>query len=382
MPVHLSEGWRRVGCTVHEFFYGTHMGRDWSAAGRKRNADTNARLLELARRLKANGELDLVFAVIYDDVLAVETAKSLQTLGVPMVNYHVDLFGQWYRVLRTGRYFDRVACAQEARWEPMARAGIRPYLMPMAANPLAGESVIGTDGETFHGIVYMGSPWPYRRQVLEELMRRGMPLRIYGHNWLHTLNASTRLPQLEGNTQPLAKAVHDARHYLLPRIRAEGLSPMLHVLKRRLTGSPRQRPAQADILRPALCGRYAPEEFPALVRTADINLGFTHFGGVPESPGESRQMRLRDFEIPMAGGFYLTQRCAEISSMFEEGKNVVCWDGIGDLVDKVRFYLENAGVRRAIAAAGRLHCEAHHTWERRFRGLLGELGLRPPLPAS
>jgi len=115
MPVHLSEGWRRVGCTVHEFFYGTHMGRDWSAAGRKRNADTNARLLELARRLKANGELDLVFAVIYDDVLAVETAKSLQTLGVPMVNYHVDLFGQWYRVLRTGRYFDRVACAQEAR---------------------------------------------------------------------------------------------------------------------------------------------------------------------------------------------------------------------------------------------------------------------------
>lgn len=93
-------------------------------------------------------------------------------------------------------------------------------------------------------------------------------------------------------------------------------------------------------------------------------------------------MRLRDFEIPMAGGFYLTQRCAEVSFMFEEGSNVACWDGTEDLVEKIRFYLENPGIRREIAAAGRLHCEKHHTWARRFRVLLAELGLRPPLPEN
>ena len=83
----------------------------------------------------------------------------------------------------------------------------------------------------------------------------------------------------------------------------------------------------------------------------------------------------------MAGGFYLTQRCAEVSSMFEEGRNVACWDGLDDLVDKIRFYLKSAEMRRKIAAEGRLHCENHHTWAHRFRALLDELGIRPPLPA-
>lgn len=84
MPDNLSEGWRRLGCEVHEFLYGTHMGRGWSRDGRVENAKVNADLLGLARRLKAEGQLDLVFTVIYDDVLQVETARALRSLGVPM----------------------------------------------------------------------------------------------------------------------------------------------------------------------------------------------------------------------------------------------------------------------------------------------------------
>ena len=54
MPGHLSEGWRRLGCTVHEFFYGRTMGRSWSAAGRAGNRDTFALSREL--RWSATGK--------------------------------------------------------------------------------------------------------------------------------------------------------------------------------------------------------------------------------------------------------------------------------------------------------------------------------------
>ena len=49
------------------------------------------RLIRAACALKAAGELDLLFCIVYDDFLTVETAQQLRQLGVPMVNYHVDM---------------------------------------------------------------------------------------------------------------------------------------------------------------------------------------------------------------------------------------------------------------------------------------------------
>src|SRR4051812_17167441 len=102
MSQNLAEGWRRIGFDVEEFFYGSHMGRRWDNVGKSRNLDINQRLIQTAERLHREARLGLIFCVIYDDVLDVATIKTLRRFDVPIVNYHVDLVGQWYRVLRTG----------------------------------------------------------------------------------------------------------------------------------------------------------------------------------------------------------------------------------------------------------------------------------------
>ena len=370
MPPNLSEGWRRLGCRVHEFFYGTTMGRSWSAPGRKSNRDTNTRLLETARRLKAEGSLDLVFAVVYDDVLEVGTARALRALGVPLVNYHVDLVGQWYRVLRTAPYFDRLACAQRDHWDALARAGARPYYMPMAANP--GDDA--ADPIAFEGVVYLGSPWTYRRRTLRELQRAGVPLRTHGQNWLGR-SAGATLPPYEVHRQPLAKNLHDIGHYLLPRMREEGVAGLVESARLRLErddGLPEE-----DLAPGTIAGPYAQSQFGALVRGAAINLGFTHFKGVPGTRGERRQIRLRDFEIPMAGGFYLAQDCEQLRELFTPGEHVATWNDAADLIEKSRHYLARPEERRRMAAAAREHCLRRHTWSARFSGLLADLGLHP-----
>lgn len=270
MPKNLSEGWRRLGCSVEEFFYGTHMGKSWDAEGLKVNQDINYQILATAKRLKAEGRLDLIFAVIYDDVLEVETAKQLRALDVPMVNYHVDLVGQWYRVLRTGKYFDRVACAQTNHWSGLRGAGIRPYYMPMAANPPVVAPQVSGEVIPFDGVLYLGSPWIYRRQVLTELIAQDIPLRIYGNNWLSKTIDVVYI-------QPLAKNLHDFRYYLLQRLREEGWSQLLSTIQKRLQPPPLPAGVATDIPSECIKGSYADSEFIPLVQGAAINLGFTHF---------------------------------------------------------------------------------------------------------
>lgn len=372
MPGNLSDGWRRLGCTVHEFLYGRTMGRSWSATGRADNRATNVRLLETARRLKSQGALDLVFAVIYDDVLEVDTARALRSLGVPLVNYHVDLVGQWYRVLRTGRFFDRIACAQRDHWPGLARAGARPFYMPMAANPVDDTG----DRVDFDGIVYMGSPWVYRRAVARRVHEAGLPLRIYGHNWLPAAAGASEPPPYEVTRQPLRKNLHDLAHYLRPRLREEGVAGLAESARLRFED---QGEANAAALGASVVmGPYPQGQFGALVRGAAVNLGFTHFKGVPGTRSECRQLRLRDFEVPMAGGFYLTQDCEQLRELFTPGRNVAAWNDTEDLIAQTRHYLDRPDERRRIAAAARAHCRAHHTWAHRFAGLLDELGMAPP----
>lgn len=371
MPINLSEGWRRLGCSVSEFFYGTHMGKSWSTEGLRANHQLNAQLLATAKRLKAEGCLDLIFAVIYDDVLEVETAKQLRALDVPMVNYHVDLVGQWYRVLRTGKYFDLVACAQRDSWSGLRRAGIRPYYMPMAANPNATENESTAVAIPFEGVLYLGSPWPYRCQVLADLAQQGVALRIYGNNWLRQTPDSAQ-------AQPLIKNLHDLRYYLYSRIREEGLQGIKEVIQRRLHPALPLRSQSAELPTDCIKGSYSYSIFVSLVRGAAINLGFTHFSGTPGTLAERRQTRLREFEIPMSGGFYLTQDCPQLRELFVVGENVATWDNLPDLHEKIQYYLNHPSERQKIAQAAQAYCLQHHTWTNRFSNLLRELKLPQP----
>ena len=369
MSANLSEGWRQLGCSVTEFFYGSHMGKSWTNDGSRHNQSVNAKLLATARQLKAQGRLDLIFAVIYDDVLTVETAQKLRALDVPMVNYHVDLIGQWYRVLKIGKYFDRVACAQKQFWSGLRRGGIRPYYLPMAANPPAIAS--GHSPIAFEGVLYLGSPWSYRRQVLSNLARQNISLAIYGHNWLR----ETADP---ANAQPWRKNLHDLRYYLLPRLQAENWQRFVDILQARLSPSKPPAIVSGQIPREYIKGSYAESDFIPLLQGAAINLGFTHFQGQPGTNSEKRQVRLREFEIPMAGGFYLTQDCEELHALYKVGEQIAVWQDESDLIDKIRYYLNHPAEREKIARAGQTHCLAHHTWANRFRSLLQDLNLSLP----
>ena len=87
------------------------------------------------------------------------------------------------------------------------------------------------------------------------------------------------------------------------------------------------------------------------------------------------EVRLRDFEAPMCGAFYLVEHMRELADFFEEDKEMVFYRDARELVDKARFYLANDAPRERIALAGRRRALAEHTWQHRFRAAFRAAGL-------
>ena len=92
MEINLLDTLRRHYCDeLQVFHYPGGMGQLGSAKWRGKRDELNQDLLALARRLHAAGRLDVIFCIVYDDFLLVDTAEKLRALGVPMVNYHIDM---------------------------------------------------------------------------------------------------------------------------------------------------------------------------------------------------------------------------------------------------------------------------------------------------
>jgi spore maturation protein CgeB len=87
------------------------------------------------------------------------------------------------------------------------------------------------------------------------------------------------------------------------------------------------------------------------------------------------QVKLRDFEVPLAGGFYLVDKAPDYEELFDIGSEVETWSTPDELLEKVKFYLKNDDKRLAIAEAGKKRAERCHTWEIRFNSLFSKLGI-------
>jgi len=358
-----------TGATVVVEDFGSTMGRGWDAAGELQYRERNARWRKTASEMTATGGLDLVFLVALDDVLEDETLIHFRSLGAKLVLYHVDMLSQWYRCIRSSRVMDLICCASADHIEYFRKHGLRTLQFGFGVVP---QSSIERRPEAipYDGVLYLGSPWPYRQLVLSRIAEAGLPLRVYGNNW----HSSAPWPSTSGAARKLA---HDLSWYLLPRLREEGL-PLVGRMVRRVINRNQSIVHLDEFPSGVICGRYETDQFGSLVRAAAINLGFTQMDIDPrrEYP---RQIRLRDFEIPAVGGFYLAQSCPELSLYYDIGREIAVWDRLEDLLDIIRHYLARPDERTSIADAGRRRVLHNHTWLHRFTRMAAELGMRLPV---
>ena len=83
----------------------------------------------------------------------------------------------------------------------------------------------------------------------------------------------------------------------------------------------------------------------------------------------------RDFEVPLTGSMYITGYHEELKEYFELGKDIETYKSKEELLQKIKYYLENDLEREKIAKYGYEKCLNNYTAKKAYEKVFGYLGL-------
>jgi spore maturation protein CgeB len=87
------------------------------------------------------------------------------------------------------------------------------------------------------------------------------------------------------------------------------------------------------------------------------------------------QIKGRHFEIPACGGFLITAPADNLGKYYDIGREIVTYDSVSGLVEKIKYYLNHEEERQLIAEAGYRRTIKDHTYEKRFNEIFKTMGL-------
>lgn len=174
-------------------------------------------------------------------------------------------------------------------------------------------------------ICYVGNYCPWKEEILHELLKLSprLDIRVWGPNWI--------------------------KHCRSELVRRSAMGETLY-------GS----------------------DYAKALSACKIALGF-HFGQV-DSRVKRDQVSTRTFEIPACGTFMIHERNEEISTFFEEDKEIACFSTPSELAEKIDFYLSNPNERTQMARRAHERCVPNYSYDQRVRDILSILAREKAVP--
>jgi spore maturation protein CgeB len=116
------------------------------------------------------------------------------------------------------------------------------------------------------------------------------------------------------------------------------------------------------------CGRVPLEQMVEIYNTSRINLCF-----MKTCVKNAMQMKCKIFDICMCGGFLLCEYTPGIEEYYEIGREIVCFESLIDLKQKIEYYLRHEDEREQIAEAGYQRAIKDHNFQVRLAHLFQTL---------
>jgi spore maturation protein CgeB len=296
--------------------------------------------------------LDLILTYLSDNHLRPDAIDHVREQVAPIVNFSCNNIHQFHLVARNARHFSVCLVPEAEALDRYRGAGARPVFFPMAANP---DVYAPQDVPVIYDASFAGQRYGDRTRAVLALNEAGIATQAFGPGWAATGGAG------DGSGGTLARLVRLAGATL------RGRDLRLAIADRRAWN--RLRARHGDKLHASI----RDEEYLALFSRSRICLGFLTVGDTHRTREPLRQVRLREFEAPMSGAFYVTGWIEELALHYEIGREIVCYRSQEELVDLCRYYLAHPDERERIRRAGRERALRDHTWQRRFTDLFAEL---------
>lgn len=244
---------------------------------------------------------DLIF-VNQGEFLGPALLRQLRRLNVPIVNYTNDnpfseLGRRRFRYYRKALpYYDLVVVTWEENIARAKDAGARQVMRVwLSADEKAhAPRVLNSETRQKYAseVAFIGKWMPERGPFMAELIRRGVPLSIWGDRW------------------------HKAREWpvIAPYWRGPGI--------------------------------YDEDEYAAAIQSAKICLGLL-------SKGNHNLHTSRSIEIPSLGAVLCAERTSEHLALYEEGREAVFWEDAAEYAYHCHRLLGDERLRNEIARRGR-----------------------------
>lgn len=328
---------------------------DASSTTPVRNAFSE-RLIAAVEKARRERPLDLVLTYLSDGHVVPDAVEQLRDRVAPVFNFFCNNVHQFHLVRRIAPHFTACLVPEREALPRYRAAGARPIFFPMAANPVIYRPL---DVPQRYQATFAGQRYADRAVALLALCRAGVDAQAFGIGWPPT-TARTGT-----GDAPAPGSLAGAGRALAATLR--GRNPLI---------AARDRMAWR-----ALCARHPgslhppvpDDEYVALFSRSRISLGFLVLGDTHRTWRPLRQIRLREFEGPMAGAFYMTGWLEELAEHYEIGREIVCYRSHGELVDLCRHFLAHPEERERIRRAGHERARRSHTWRHRFERLFEAL---------
>lgn len=325
-----------LGHNVHHFYFDEYMND---------KEDLNRRLLESFDYVRP----DLVFFNLYYDIIEVETIKkiSLKAISVNWFGDDTFLFERFTK--RYAPFFS--FCVTTDKYS------INKYLAIGQGNVIYSQwpahapcSMLIEKLDYKYDVSFVGAKNPPREWFVNELRNKGIEVEVFGNGWpsgpitndeMHIIFAQTKINLNISNSD-----VWDYRFlfsgYCSFRVLIRSLLKY-HVKKSNFFNK------LAKILKKS-------------------ELSVVSFYGKTSS-----QIKARNFEIPICGGFQLTDYVPSIEDYFLLSREVACYSNIDEAEKLINYYLCNETIREEVRVAGFKRAEREYTYTKILSKVLDKI---------
>lgn len=373
----LAETWRRnvlpalrnLGHEVEEYYEPTLEQLAGTDGGnpawvREHQGAFVDRVLECLKSSHQRKPIDLFLSYVWEPLFTPDGLQEIRRLSIPTVNFFCNYYNGFERIAALAPRFDFNWVTDRGALHLYQRIRARAVFLPMAANPdvYRPHSVAREFPVTF-----VGGKYGNRADYIFHLLQQNLPVRVWGAGWLP---ADVQRPPAWTRLRTLVRQ-------LSKRLFAGGGTQFL---RRRLQDELQARFSKLWARREAELASIAglpldDEEMIRMYSRSQISLGFSVVGTSQFKDTPVTQIRLRDFEAPMSGAFYLTEYSEGIEELYEVDREIAVFRTKKELADKVRFYLAHPDEAQKVRIAGRERALREHTWQHRFRELFRQVGL-------
>ena len=351
-----------------------------------------AALLKQTTAAHQQGPIDLFFSYFYSVCAQPSTIRQIGEMGIRTMNWYCNGSYQFDLVEEIAPAYDWSLVPEAFRLDDYRRVGANPIgtHCQEAANPLVYHPMpvardldvvfVGLHTENArHTSVALLTPWYFRvrtpaRQCAVQQAPVKAPARAPSAAKVWVGERGVQLLTTDGWRRLARKVGRQFR--LLPPAARRGSAAVR-------PGEAQQRPRGDDVaLPPEVCGPpLSDDEMVENVQPSAISLGFSAVGNMPKDAERILQVRLRDFEAPMSGAFYLVEQMEELESFFRSGRNNSCVTRTGPISwrnARTTSLTTRSGKLLESAPAGHARALRDHTWQRRFTDVFRTAGLQSP----